>query len=177
MKPPRKVQVVPYQEDWPERFTKEEAILIEAMEPDHVVFHHIGSTSVPGLSAKPIIDILAEADSLYLFDEAAEKLRLADYESRGENGIPGRRYFIKYDSNGERLVHLHAFEKNNPHIKRHLAFRDYLRVHPVRAAHYGNVKETGARLFPSDISSYIAYKEKTVLELEKEALDWAGIRE
>ncbi|WP_409270543.1 GrpB family protein [Neobacillus sp. SCS-31] len=177
MKPPRKVEVVPYQEGWPESFTTEEAILIEAMEPDHVVFHHIGSTSVPGLSAKPIIDILAEADALGLFDKAVDALRLAGYESRGENGVPGRRYFIKYDSNGDRRVHLHAFEKNSPQIKRHLAFRDYLRVHPVRAAHYGNVKETGAGLFPSDISSYIAYKEKTVLEIEREALVWAGIRE
>lgn len=176
MKPPRKVEVVPYREIWPERFAKEAAILIEAMDSDQVVFHHIGSTSVPGLSAKPIIDILAEADSLDLFDEAADKLRLAGYEPRGENGIPGRRYFIKYDADGERLVHLHAFEKGSLQIRRHLAFRDYLRVHPFRAAHYGKVKETASAMFPNDISSYIAYKENTVLEIEEEALDWAGIR-
>ncbi|WP_053367025.1 GrpB family protein [Bacillus sp. FJAT-27245] len=177
MKPPRKVEVVPYLEDWPERFAKEAAILIEALATDDTVFHHIGSTSVPGLSAKPIIDILAEAGSFDHFDKAVDKLRLAGYEPRGENGIPGRRYFIKYDEDGERLVHLHAFEKGSLQIRRHLVFRDYLRVHPERAAIYGNVKETGAGLFPSDISSYIAYKEKTVLEIEKEAFVWAGIRE
>ncbi|RDU34988.1 GrpB family protein [Neobacillus piezotolerans] len=177
MKPPRKVEVEPYKEGWPERFTEEAAILIEALASDRAVFHHIGSTSVPGLNAKPIIDILAEADSLGFFDEAVDKLRLAGYEPRGENGIPGRRYFIKYDSNGERVVHLHAFEKGSQQIIRHLAFRDYLRVHPLRAAQYGKVKETAAAMFPNDISSYIDYKEKTVLEIEKEALEWAGIRE
>ncbi|WP_059171027.1 GrpB family protein [Bacillus sp. FJAT-27445] len=177
MKPPRKVKVVPYSNEWPRRFSGETEILIEAMAPDDVVFHHIGSTSVPGLSAKPIIDILAEAESLSIFDRAIEIFRLAGYEARGEKGISGRRYFIKYDSNGDRLVHLHAFEKGSPEIRRHLVFREYLRRHPLRAAEYGKVKEMAAVMFPEDISSYIAYKEQTVFAIEKESLDWAGIRD
>ncbi|ALC90046.1 hypothetical protein AM500_09830 [Bacillus sp. FJAT-18017] len=170
---PRKVEVAPYSADWPKRFEAEKDNILKELRTDRVILHHIGSTSVPGLSAKPIIDILAEGESLEIFDRNERNLMNAGYIARGENGIAGRRYYIKVNPNGERLVHLHAFKKGSPHINRHLYFRDYLISNSDRANAYGQIKGEAASKFPNDISAYIAYKEKIVLEIEQEAINWA----
>jgi GrpB-like predicted nucleotidyltransferase (UPF0157 family) len=121
----RKVEVVPYQQEWGERFLTEKGLLLDAFGLASKLFiHHIGSTSVPGLVAKPIIDILAEADALDLFDKVTPKIEDLGYEARYENGIPGRRYFVRFSPEGERLVHLHCFESTNPEVERHLVFRN-----------------------------------------------------
>lgn len=168
----RKVEVIPYQEDWEKCFQVEKDLLITSLPQHEVSIHHIGSTSVPGLAAKPIIDILAASNSLGVFEEITPNLEKLGYESRGENGIPGRRYFIKVTPTGDRLVHLHAYQKGNPDIERHLVFRDYLRLHPEQASLYGNIKLEAAKNFSWDIESYIAYKEPIIKELEQKAIEW-----
>jgi GrpB-like predicted nucleotidyltransferase (UPF0157 family) len=168
----RKVEVVPFQDEWAEKFLEEKEHLIKVFAPYEVFVHHIGSTSVPGLAAKPIIDMLAESQSLEIFDQYARKLGEFGYEARGENGIPNRRYFVKFSSTGERLIHLHSYQTGDSEIQRHLVFRDYLRMHPELAAKYGAIKVEAAKRFPSDIDSYIAFKDHIVKELEAEALQW-----
>lgn len=169
----RKVEVVPYNSTWTELFQKETQKLTEVMEPYEIVFHHIGSTSVPGLGAKPIIDLLAEAEDILNFDRVTPKLEKMGYVAKGEYGIVGRRYFYKEDENGQRLFHLHAFEKGNTEIYRHLVFRDYLREHPEEAKRYESVKMIAAKKFPHDIDSYINYKDSIVKEIEGAAFRWA----
>ncbi|WML47632.1 GrpB family protein [Neobacillus sp. PS3-34] len=169
---PRKVEVVPYREEWKSLYNDEKKRLISILLPDEVFVHHIGSTSIPGLSAKPIIDIIAEAADLEIFDKKTPELNSAGYIAKGENGIKGRRYFFKCSENGERLFHLHAFEKGSPQVKRHLAFRDYLVVSPEDAARYASIKETAARKFPYEIEFYIDYKDAIVKEIESKALEW-----
>jgi GrpB-like predicted nucleotidyltransferase (UPF0157 family) len=169
----RKVEVVPYSPNWEDLFNREQALLKALFGKSQVSIYHIGSTSVPGLSAKPIIDVLIEAENLELIDLVTEEIENAGYESKGENGIAGRRFFQKSNENGVRLYHVHAFEKGNPEIERHLVFRDYLRTHPEQAAKYAEVKQQAAARNPYDIEAYMIEKEPIIKELEQQAYKWS----
>ncbi|MFS0635708.1 GrpB family protein [Mesobacillus foraminis] len=168
----RKVEVVPYSSDWSKQFKKEQERLMTIFIKGDVVIHHIGSTSVPGLSAKPIIDILIEAENLSVIDFAVSAMENAGYVAKGENGIPGRRYFQKSDRNGVRLYHVHGFAKGSYEVYRHLVFRDFLRAHPDEAHRYAEVKERAAARNTYRIDSYIQEKSPIIVELEKKARDW-----
>jgi GrpB-like predicted nucleotidyltransferase (UPF0157 family) len=168
----RKVEVVPYRIEWKALFEHEKQLIGEIFNQDEAEIYHIGSTSVPGLSAKPIIDIMLAANPLELVEKATPALESAGYSARGENGIPGRRYFQKIDENGIRKVHLHAFEKGSHQIYRHLVFRDYLRSHPEEARKYADVKEEAARNYEYAVESYIAAKSPAIIELEEKARRW-----
>lgn len=168
----RKVEVVPYSPDWENLFNSEKALLKDLFGKIEVGIYHIGSTSVPGLSAKPIIDILIEAENLEFIDFVTGDIERAGYEAKGENGIDGRRFFLKSNENGVRLYHVHAFEKGNQEINRHLVFRDYLRTYPKQAAKYAEVKQRAAASNPYDIESYMVEKEPIIKELEKQAYKW-----
>ena len=168
----RKVEVVPYHPRWLVLFKEEEALLGKWFHEDEVLIHHIGSTSVPGLSAKPIIDVLLETVSIKLIDEATPMFEEAGYESKGENGIPGRRYFQKVDKQGNHLYHVHAFEKGNPEVQRHLVFRDYLRAHSEQAKKYGEIKEKAAAKHPDNIEAYMDEKDPYIKLIEQQAYVW-----
>ena len=171
----RRVEVVPYNSDWKTLFENEKHVLESIFKPAEVEIHHIGSTSVPGLSAKPIIDILLAADSLEQVEKATPAIEAAGYDAKGENGIPERRYFQKHDESGIRTVHLHSFEKGSHQVYRHLVFRDYLRAHPKEARKYADVKELAAQKYEYDIESYITEKSPTVKEIEQKAMRWRPI--
>jgi GrpB-like predicted nucleotidyltransferase (UPF0157 family) len=167
----RRVEVVPYRYEWKELFNIEKKRLEEIFSPVKVEIHHIGSTSVSGLSAKPIIDILLAADSLEIIEKVTPDIVAAGYEAKGENGIPRRRYFQKSE-NGIRKVHLHSYEKGSTELNRHIVFRDYLIAHPHEAKRYAEIKEKAAEKHEYDIESYIAEKSPLVKELEQRALNW-----
>ncbi|WP_444508821.1 GrpB family protein, partial [Enterobacter mori] len=107
---------------WIEKFQMEAERLKSAM-PETVKMHHIGSTSVPGLAAKPIIDMIMEVENIERVDGWNERFIELGYIVKGENGISRRRYFI-HGTEEKRSYHLQVFEKGNPEIVRHLAFRD-----------------------------------------------------
>ena len=165
----REVKVVPHQAGWKEKFEKEKSSLAKLL-PDAAI-HHIGSTSVRGLAAKPIIDIMIEVPKLTKIDEQAEEFSQLDFVGKGEYGIPNRRYFYKGEGN-ERAVHLHIFPYGIDHVIRHLAFRDYLRQHDTEAHRYGELKSSLAKRFPHDMEGYINGKDQFVKDLEKKALEW-----
>ncbi|MFE8702589.1 GrpB family protein [Cytobacillus sp. FJAT-54145] len=171
----KKVEVLPYNKDWKNAFNNEHVELLKIF-GDKVIFHHIGSTSIEGLCAKPIIDILAEAEELEIYEQHTHQLEQKGYIAKGEFGIPGRRYFSK-PKNGEiedLPVHLHAFQKGSHEITRHLLFRDYLRAHPELAKQYGQVKQEAAKKFPTDIQSYMKEKDSIIKEFERKALIWGA---
>lgn len=167
----RKVEVVPYRQEWPFQFEVEAKKLREVFGDQVLSIHHFGSTSVPGICAKPIIDILLivrDIDAVFALVPTLEKL---GYLFKGEYGIPGRSFFIK-GTEDVRSHHLHVYQINNPHILRHLAFRDYLRTHPDLAEQYGALKESLARQFPEDIDCYNEGKSDFIKEQERQALKW-----
>jgi len=166
----RKVEVEPYCGNWAVRF-EEEASQLRSIFGDALVgIHHIGSTSVPGLGAKPINDILPVVSRIDEVDNFNTQMADIGYEAMGEFGIAGRRYFRK--GGDDRTHHTHVFEMGDENIVRHLAFRDYLRARPDVAAEYGELKQRLAAQFPEDVDAYIDGKDAFVREKEREALAW-----
>ena len=160
--------VVPHDPEWAAAFAAEARALTVAMGETCTALHHIGSTAIPGILAKPIIDILGEVSSFELPDGATGRIKSLGYTALGAFGIEGRRYFRKDDAQGRRTHHLHLFEPGSLHIERHLAFRDYLRSHPEKAGEYSALKEA---LVDSGVP-YQDGKGAFVKAAEAEAINW-----
>ncbi len=140
-----------------------------------VAVHHVGSTAIPNIRAKPIIDLLAEVVSLDALDADAPHLRALGYHWRGEFGIAGRRYCTLDDpTTGVRHAQLHAFATGHPEIARMLLFRDYLRAHPDDARAYEAEKERLRKLHPDDTIAYATAKGPWIRALELRAQLSAG---
>ena len=165
----RTIEVVPYDPHWPAMFEQEAAILRAALGPVAKRIHHVGSTAVPGLAAKPIIDILIEVTSLAALDGLNTQMQAIGYESRGELGIPRRRYFAK--GRTKRTHQVHAFAVGDAHVVRHLAFRDYLRMNPETAREYAELKISVAKGCNNDLDRYCEGKDAYVKTLEARALE------
>ena len=167
----RKIIVIPHDENWQELFSLEKERLTELL-GDHVLsIHHIGSTAIPNIKAKPIIDILVEVKNIEKMDEFNDPMIQEGYQPRGEHGIPRRRYFVK--SKGViHTHHLHMFQTGNPEIERHLSFRDYLIAHPEEAQTYSNLKVELARKYPEDSPRYTTGKDEFIKKIDKKAKAW-----
>ena len=172
---PRRVRVVPHDLAWEEGFEREAAALRSVLGDEALAVHHIGSTSVPGLRAKPTIDVLIEAREIGKLDDLEAEMAEKGYEAWGEYGTPGRRFFTR-DLGPERLCNVHAFEAGSPEVERHLAFRDYLARHPETARAYGDLKKELAESFPEDMEAYMEGKDAFVKRVEREALSWSSTR-
>ena len=167
--------VVPYNPEWPQKFQEESIQIRQILGEVLVDIHHIGSTSVPGLMAKPIIDMLLDVRSLYELDAQSQSFEALGYEVMGAYGIPGRRYFRKGGDN--RTHHIHAFQSGDSNLTRHLAFRDYLRAHPEVADTYGKLKLEIAQTCDNDMEKYGDGKDAFVKLYEGKALEWVGSSE
>lgn len=166
----RKVQVVPYQKDWPDAFYRERENIQQILGEQCIRVSHIGSTAIPEMAAKPVIDILVEVVDINETDQYNDLFAKLEYIACGENGIPGRRFFMK--GVDDRTHHIHTFQTGDPHIFRHLAFRDYLIHHAEDASRYMKQKQVLAQLYPYNINQYIKGKDGFIKELEKKALAW-----
>ncbi len=154
-----------------QEFQNEKLLISDALGSEVVkAIHHIGSTSVKGLCAKPIIDILLEVNCLQRLDELSTKMEALGYLVKGEFGIEGRRYFQK--GGVQRSHQVHAFKSEDPHVERHLAFRDYLSAFPEIKEQYGALKQEAVKVCGNDIEKYIAHKNDFIKYHELEALNW-----
>lgn len=156
---PGTVVLSPYSRDWPAAFAREHDLLVRLFEPLAARVEHIGSTAVPGLSAKPVIDILLGAGSLASIESRIGQLGAAGYEyiARYERDIPLRRYFVKPGGSCCR-IHLHAVEQGSQIWSDHLAFRDILRSDPAMHGRYEALKLALANEFAHDKAAYTAAK-------------------
>ncbi len=170
MKSVREIQLTPYNIAWEKEFSKEAATLTTTMSAQVLEIHHIGSTAVPGLSAKPIIDLLIEVKDIKNVDTYNQKMEQLGYEAKGENGIKGRRYFQK--GGNERTHHVHVYEKGHPEINRHLSFRDYLRTHPDAAKEYETLKIELAHRYRFEPKKYVENKTNFIHKIDGLALKW-----
>ncbi len=127
---------------------------------------HIGSTSVPGLCAKPIIDVLVGTDSLAVIEAETPSLSAAGYEyvSKYESDLPMRRYFVRFESEGPR-VNVHAVCKGSKFWTEHLAFRDALRASVRVRDAYANLKLELARTHKNDRPAYTAAKAPFIVQV------------
>jgi len=180
--------LVAYDPAWPAAQLAEREQIKAALGACLLELHAIGSTAVPGLLAKPILDLMGVVESLDELDRlsspstgdtpdtgntrpaAAEGLLALGYEAMGAFGIPGRRFFRKHDARGARSHHLHIFEAGSEQIKRHLIFRDRLRESPTLCAEYSGLKESLAARFPGDRARYTEGKSAFITEVVNHAL-------
>uniref|UniRef100_B8HZE8 GrpB family protein n=1 Tax=Cyanothece sp. (strain PCC 7425 / ATCC 29141) TaxID=395961 RepID=B8HZE8_CYAP4 len=147
----RKVEVLPHNPKWREMFEVEATRIADALGSNVCRIHHIGSTAIPGIYAKPIIDLLPEVQELTKVDECSLVMELLGYEGMGEFGIEGRRYFRKLNFEGIRTHHVHIFTVGSKQVQRHLAFRDYMIAHPDEAQRYSDLKRRLAKENPTNI--------------------------
>jgi GrpB-like predicted nucleotidyltransferase (UPF0157 family) len=168
------VEVITHNPRWKNEFEQEAQKIKEIYQELILDIHHIGSTSVPGLIAKPIIDIMPVVSDINAVDKFDQQMRALGYEPLGENGISDRRFFRKNNKEAsKRTYHVHIFDQSNQNdIIRHLAFKAYLIAHPEIANQYGNLKSRLAATYPNDIESYIAGKNDFIKETEKQAVTW-----
>ena len=158
----KKVIVVPYNEGWPGEFERIRSELSLVLGDTALSIEHVGSTSVQGLWAKPIIDVDVVISDNKALVETIEKLEKIGYEYEGNLGIEGREAF-RYENKPEFMLHhLYVCLKDSPELKRHITFRDYLRTHPEATEEYSRIKCEGAKLYPEDIDGYLEYKSPVI---------------
>lgn len=167
----REVELVPHNPEWSQLADEETKRILEQLSIPVIGIYHIGSTSIPGIKAKPIIDFVMEVEDLDEVIRSVEVLEKLGYISKGEYGIPGRQFFTK-DTNNERSHHLHVFQKGHPDIERHLVFRDFLRANPEAAREYEKIKEKLAKRFPKKSGSYTEAKSDFILSMDEVARYW-----
>ncbi len=188
------VIIVDADPSWPDHFAthRDELEIAAGQHFDRI--EHVGSTAVPGLAAKPIIDVMIGVADLELLDVSAElssatcgpegilpagprhhvdmvhAINARGYEYLGFHGIPERLYWRRYDV--EPGIHIHMVSSDSPFWHRHVLFRDYLRAHPDEAAAYAQLKQQLAREHPNDRDAYTDAKTEFITTRERRAAAW-----
>jgi len=162
------VIVQAYDEHWEYDFLQIKNELQDALGELAYKIEHVGSTSVRGLSAKPIIDIDVVIKDYSQFDKVISALREIGYQHEGNLGITGREAFRYEDKGHLQKHHLYVCPQDSDELKRHITFRDYLRSHPDAVQEYSLIKEEGARLYPYEIEKYIQYKSSFIEKIYQE---------
>lgn len=146
------VKISPYREEWHSLFLEEKRRLQAVIGEFVLDIQHVGSTSIPGMPAKPIIDLGVAVENFERAAVCIEPLEGLGYVYRGENGIPRRHYFSKGDP---RTHHLHMNEISSLDWENHILFRDFLIDHPELAGEYARLKMELAGRFPLDREAYL----------------------
>ncbi len=149
------VYLVAYDAGWPRLFACEAAELRLALGALALKVEHIGSTAVPGLASKPIVDVAVETESFEDLPEIEEAFASLGYVAKGEFGLPGRQFFTKGDPV---LFHVHVVESGSPHWQRWMKFRDALRADGSLRDRYAAMKQDLAAKFANDRPAYTAAK-------------------
>jgi GrpB-like predicted nucleotidyltransferase (UPF0157 family) len=161
----KRVVVVPYDENWKTEFERIKQELMLAVDGCVMAIEHVGSTSVEGLAAKPIIDIDIVIKDYNYFEAVKNGLAGIGYTHEGDAGIKDRQAFKYVDKPHLMKHHLYVCPAYSEELKRHIAFRDYLRQNPLDRDWYGSVKMLAAKHYSEDIDSYIIAKGPCVAEI------------
>lgn len=164
------IRLCPYDVQWPVAFTDERRRLARLLPDTFIAIEHIGSTAVPGLPAKPIIDILAGVVSMAAAGAVAGPLLAAGYATSAEfnESLPDRKWFMRW-SGGRRTHHLHVVVHESEAWHERVRFRDALRSRPVMAARYVELKERLAAEHPTDREAYTEAKAEFVRSVLRDA--------
>lgn len=164
----RKTHIEPYNSEWPKLFAQEAKKLLKILAPAILKIEHIGSTAIPGIKAKPIIDILITTKNIADIDSLTEKMEKNGYISGGEFGLPGRRFFCSGNTK-HCYTHVHIYEDNHPSVSTYLTFRDYMINHPNAVKEYEALKTELARKYPHNRSLYTLGKNDFITSIIKKA--------
>ena len=163
----RKIIVVPYDPNWKTEFKKIESELLPVLNNHIDAIEHVGSTSVEGLAAKPIIDIDIIIENYNSFETVKERLFSIGYSHQGDLGVKDRQAFKYNESDKSHLMnhHLYVCPSYSEELNRHIVFRNYLRSHPEDRDWYGSIKMLAAKYYPEDIDGYMTAKHPCVREI------------
>ncbi|MFA9465696.1 MAG: GrpB family protein [Velocimicrobium sp.] len=163
----KKVIVLEYDDKWKENFNRIKKELEAVLKKLPISIEHVGSTSVVGLAAKPIIDIDIIIKNNSDLEEAIKRLSTIGYIHEGNLGIKNREAFRYEGKEHLQVHHIYVCPENSEELKRHIIFRDYLRKNLDAVEYYSRVKKEGANLYPNNIEKYIEYKSLCISELYK----------
>jgi GrpB-like predicted nucleotidyltransferase (UPF0157 family) len=166
------VRIVDHDPQWPRCAREELERVADALGPIAVRLEHVGSTSVPGLGAKPIIDMQVSVIDIERQDDYVGPLGRLGYLFAPDPAFPDYHYFAKPHGR-PRSHHLHVCRADSQQELRHLAVRDFLRAHPDEAARYEQLKRALVHEHPGDRLAYVAGKDGYMIELEARAERWA----
>ena len=161
------VRVVEYDAHWPALFAAERQRIRAECGTLPLRLEHVGGTAIPGMCAKPVLDMVAGRPPETPAEEYGASLTRAGYEHRGEQDVPGRQFFRRGQP---RAYHLHLVEEGGPLWRDYLAFRDYLCAHPDAACQFADLKRALAERFPRDREAYINAKSTGVQEILRLAM-------
>lgn len=161
------VRLEPYTSAWAQRFAQEAARIQQVIGHLAVDVQHVGSTAIPGMPSKPIIDIALALTSLRKVDQIMNPLRGLGYTYRGQRN-PQQPLFV-LGSEANRTVYLHVMPNDSDAWRDHLLFRDYLRAHPDEAATYAQLKQHLAHQFPQNREAYTSGKASFIKRILKHA--------
>lgn len=161
-----KYRVVPYLADWPKWYTKEAARLQKIYGDAIHGIEHVGSTSVPGMAAKPQLDILVQMSDISKADAFNNSLQAIGYEAYGDALQKGGRFYSKWE-HGEKVVNLHVYQPDAHAVWEYVAVRDYLRGNPQEAKDYAALKIELYKKYPTDYLKYREIKDAYMAEMIK----------
>lgn len=161
------IEISEYQAAWPQAFAEEQARICQALDIPGEDLEHAGSTAVPGLVAKPIVDLMLGVRHYPPGGECLKRIELLGWEALGEAGVPGRLYFRMRSA---RQANLHVVLKGGPHWINNLALRDYLRNNADARERYADAKRQAVARGARTLLRYSAEKADFVHSLLKEAL-------
>lgn len=165
----KNIIVVPYDAAWRTEFEKIKEQLLAVLDGKVLRIEHVGSTSVPGLAAKPIIDLDVVIENYGVFEGVKIALQTLGYAYEGDLGIPGREAFAYRPEEKPDLMehHLYVCPQDSPELKRHTTFRDHLRNNADDRERYAQIKRQAAQRYPHDIEGYLEMKGTVIAEIYK----------
>ena len=166
----RVIEVMSYNANWTHMYQEESGKIKNILNDIIIDIYHIGSTAIPGIKAKPVIDILIEVKDIEAVDRYNHKMEELGYEAMGEYGIPKRRFFRK--GGNKRTHHLHIFQVGNEEVGRHINFKEYLISHPDKGQEYSKLKEKLANKYAYDVENYTNGKSDFIQEIDRKAKLW-----
>jgi GrpB-like predicted nucleotidyltransferase (UPF0157 family) len=166
--PKNKVRIVGHKSQWKELYLSEAEEIHKALHGMDLQIEHVGSTSIPGLAAKPIIDIMVGVKTMQEADRCIPLLEQMGYTFKGEFGIPNRYFFIKEKTN-QRTHHLHLVTLDSDFWQDLIAFRDYLLANPKVKRDYEKLKRKLAEAFPEQREKYTNSKTEFIREMLEKA--------
>ncbi len=168
----RPYSIQEYNPEWPIKFKSIKKFLEEVFKEKAIQIEHIGSTSIPGMKAKPVIDVAVLVNDIEPFTEERKLMEEAGYKSIDNYIGPNTLIFYKEDEAQRKSENIHVWPKDHPKADRTILMRDYFRTHPEHAKRYAELKEKLTLEHPDDYPAYRAGKDNFLEEIATLSNEW-----